>query len=75
MAEKNNPFSASGLAALARSPDGRALFQHLQQTNDDQLRRAMALAASGDMAGAGALLAPLLDDPTIQAMVERLGGR
>ena len=74
MAEKNVPFSRSDLAALARSPDGRALFQQLQQADDDRLRRAMALAASGDMAGAGAMLAPLMNDPGIRAAVDRLGG-
>ena len=75
MAEKNNPFSRSDLAALARSPDGRALLQRLRQTDDDQLRRAMALAASGDMAGAGAVLAPLLADPGIRAILDRMGGQ
>ena len=75
MAEKNIPFSKSDMAALARSSAGQALFTKLQQTNDAQLRRAMALAASGDMAGAGAILAPLLSDPKIRALVEQLGGQ
>ena len=75
MAEKNVPFSRSDLTALAKSPAGQELFARLQQTNDAQLRRAMTLAASGDMAGAGAILAPLLSDPTIRAMIEKLGGQ
>lgn len=75
MAEKNIPFSKSDMAALARSSAGQALFTKLQQTNDAQLRRAMTLAASGDMAGAGAILAPLLSDPKIRALVEQLGGQ
>ena len=75
MDEKNVPFSRSDLAALARSPAAQALFSQLQQTNEDQLRRAMSLAASGDMNGAGAILAPLLADPNIRSMVDRLGGR
>ena len=75
MAEKNVPFSRSDLTALARSPAGQALFNQLRQTNDAQLRRAMTLAASGDMAGAGAILAPLLSDPKIRQMVENLGGQ
>ena len=75
MAEKNVPFSKSDLAALARSPAGQALFTQLRQTNEDQLRKAMSLAASGDMNGAGAILAPLLSDPNIKAMIERLGGQ
>ena len=75
MAEKNVPFSKSDLAALARSPAGQALYAQLQQRNEADLRRAMSLAASGDMNGAGAILAPLLSDPAIRAMVEKLGGQ
>ena len=75
MVEKNIPFSKSDLAALARSSAGQALFAKLQHTNDAQLLRAMSLAASGDMAGAGAILTPLLSDPKIRALVEQLGGQ
>ena len=75
MAEKNSSFSMSDLAALARSPAGQALFSQLQQSNEAQLRRAMSLAASGDMNGAGAILAPMLADPKIRSMVEKLGGQ
>ena len=75
MAEKNVPFSKSDLAALARSPAGQALYTQLQQRNEADLRRAMTLAASGDMNGAGAILAPLLADPNIRSMVEKLGGQ
>ena len=75
MAEKNVPFSKSDLAALARSPAGQALYAQLQQHNEADLRRAMTLAASGDMAAAGAVLEPLMADPAIRAMVDRLGGR
>ena len=75
MVEKNGSFSMSDLAALARSPAGQALFSQLQQSNEAQLRRAMSLAASGDMNGAGAILAPMLADPKIRSMVEKLGGQ
>ena len=75
MAEKNVPFSKSDLAALARSSAGQALYTQLQQRNESDLRRAMTLAASGDMNGAGAILAPLLSDPSIRAMIEKLGGQ
>ena len=75
MAEKNVPFSKSDLATLARSPAGQALYTQLQQRNEADLRRAMTLAASGDMNGAGAILAPLLSDPSIRAMIEKLGGQ
>ena len=75
MAEKNVPFSKADMAALARSPAGQALYVQLQQRNEADLRRAMTLAASGDMNGAGAVLAPLLADPNIKAMIDRLGGQ
>ena len=75
MAEKNVPFSQADLAALARSSAGQQLFTKLKQTNSHEIQRAMTLAASGDMNGAGAILAPLLADPNIKAMVDRLGGQ
>ena len=75
MAEKNVPFSQADLAAMARSPAGQALFAQLRQNNEDKLQKAMTLAASGDMNGAGAILAPLLSDPGIKQLVDRLGGR
>ena len=74
MAENNTQFSMEDLAALARSPAGQQLFARLRQSNSHQLQRAMSLAASGDMAAAGAVLEPLMADPTIRAMVDRLGG-
>ena len=68
-------FSMNDLTALAKSPAGRELYAQLMRSNEDALRRAMALAASGDMSGAGAILAPLLSDPRIRDMVGRLGGQ
>ena len=75
MAEKNIPISKSDLAALAQSGAGQSLYTALRQSGDERLNRAMSLAASGDMAGAGAMLTPLLSDPKIRALVEQLGGR
>ena len=68
-------FSMEDLTALARSSAGRELYTQLKQSNEDALRRAMNLAASGDMNGAGAILAPLLSDPRIRDMVTKLGGQ
>ena len=75
MAENNGQFSMEALTALARSPAGQQLFAKLRQSNSHELQRAMSLAASGDMAGAGAILTPLLADPKIRALVEQLGGQ
>ena len=74
MADIPNQFSMNDLAALAKSAAGRELYAQLRHSNEDALRRAMNLAASGDMNGAGAILAPLLSDPRIRDMVGRLGG-
>ena len=75
MAEKNVPLSQADLAALARSSAGQQLFTKLRQTNSHEIQRAMSLAASGDMAAAGAVLEPLLADPSIRTLVDQLGGR
>lgn len=75
MAENNGQFSMEALTALARSPAGQQLFAKLRQSNSHELQRAMSLAASGDMAAAGAVLEPLLADPSIHTLVDQLGGR
>ena len=75
MADNQNHFSMEDLTTLAKSAAGRELYAQLRQSNEDTLRRAMSLAASGDMNGAGAILAPLLSDPRIRDLVTRLGGQ
>ena len=75
MADNQNHFSMEDLTTLAKSAAGRELYAALQRSNQDALRRAMSLAASGDINGAGAILAPLLSDPGIRDMVTRLGGQ
>lgn len=75
MADNPNHFSMEDLTTLAKGSAGRELYAQLQRSHQDALRRAMALAAAGDMNGAGAILSPLLSDPRIRDMVTRLGGQ
>ena len=75
MAEKFDQFSTNDIMALASSPAGRQLLTLLQQSGGADLQKAMGRAAAGDMAGAKELLAPLLADPSIQALARQLGGR
>lgn len=60
------------LSKLAQTEDGKQLLSLLLQSGGDRLQSAAAMAAQGDLSGAGALLAPLLSDPQAQALLERL---
>lgn len=75
MAEKFDELSTAEMMALARSPAGQQLLALLQQSGGGQLRQAMEKAAGGDMAGAKEVLAPLLSDPRIRALLGQLGGQ
>lgn len=74
MGEKFDHFSMEDMMALARSPAGMQLLSLLQQRGGTQTRQAMAKAAAGDLEGARDLLAPLLSDPQVRALLSRLGG-
>ena len=75
MAEKFDQFSPETLSALAASPAARQLMEMLTRSGGPQMQQAAAKAAAGDMAGAREMLAPLLADPKIQALLGQLGGR
>ena len=75
MAEKFDSFSTADMMALTHSPAGQQLLALLQQSDSPQLRQAMEKAASGDLAGAKALLSPLLADARIRSLLGQLGGR
>lgn len=75
MAEKFDQFSKEQLAALAASPAGQQLMAMLRQSDSDQMQQAAAKASAGDLAGAMSLLAPLLADPQVRALLDRLGGK
>lgn len=62
------------LLRLAQSPEGKQLIRLLQKNNPAVLQSAAAQATAGDMSSAGKTLSPLLDDPQIKALLEKLGG-
>ena len=62
------------LIRMAQSPEGQQLIQLLQKNDPAALRSAAEQATSGDMNSAGKTLSPLLDDPQVKALLERLGG-
>lgn len=74
MEEKFQQFSMSDVTELARSPAGQQLLALLRQSGGESARQAMAKAAAGDLEGAKTLLAPLLADPRIRALLGSLGG-
>ena len=75
MAEKFEQFSKDDLMALAGSPAGQQLLTILQQSGGPEMQQALGKAAAGDLAGAKELLAPILADPQIRALLSRLGGK
>jgi hypothetical protein len=62
------------LLRFAQSPEGQQLIRLLQKNDPAALRSAAAQATAGDMKSAGKTLSPLLDDPQIKALLEKLGG-
>lgn len=74
MAEKFDQFSMQELSALAASPAGQQLLTILRQSGGTEVQQAMSKAAAGDMGGAKELLSPILADPQIRALLNRLGG-
>lgn len=62
------------LLRLARSPEGQQLIRLLQKNSPDALNAAAAQAAAGQMNKAGQTLSPLLEDPQVKALLEKLGG-
>ena len=62
------------LLRLARSPEGQQLLRLLQTSSPEVLHTAAAEASKGDMEKAGRSLSPLLEDPQVKTLLEKLGG-
>ena len=62
------------LLRMARSPEGQQLLRLLQTSSPEALRTAAAEASKGDMEKAGRSLSPLLEDPQVKALLDKLGG-
>jgi hypothetical protein len=72
MEKKSDDFSMQEAMRIAQSDAGRQLLAHLQETNRDQLDKAMAQAAAGNYAEVQKTLASLMNTPQVRAMLERL---
>ena len=64
----------SRLLQLARSPEGQQLMRLLQSSSPEALRTEAAQASRGDMTKAGKTLSPLLEDPQVKSLLQKLGG-
>ena len=62
------------LLRLAQSPEGQQLIRLLQKNDPAALQNAAALFRAGDRNSAGKTLSPLLEDPQIKSLLEKLGG-
>ena len=57
-----------------QTPAGQQLLQFLKTNGGSTVHNAAAQAAAGNLTGAKETLAPLLDDPQLQALLRQLGG-
>lgn len=67
-------FSMEQAMAFAASPAGRQLLSLIRQKGGNDLTKAQAHAAAGDMENAKNSLSSLLSDPQIQALLKQLEG-
>lgn len=72
MERKNPEFSQNELARMLRQPEARELMARLRQLDSAALQQAVQQAMSGNTEGAKHLLTPLMQDPTVQNLTERM---
>lgn len=65
-------FSAEKAMALAQSEAGKKLLSMLQETNGDQLRKAMEQAAAGDYEQVKKTVSSLMRSQEAQALLEEM---
>lgn len=58
---------------LLQTPQGKQLMSALRRADPDTLSKAAGFAASGDLEDAKKLLRPLLEDRSLQALLDALG--
>ena len=68
---QSNPMQEA--KRIAATPAGQELIKLLQRTGGDELKQAMAKAATGDYTGAQKALSALLQDPEAQKLLNQLG--
>lgn len=65
-------FSAEKAMAMAQSEAGKKLLSLLQETNGDQLRRAMEQAATGNYEDAKRTVSSLLSSQEAKALMKEM---
>lgn len=72
MARKNDDFSQADLARMLRQPEARELMARLRQLDSEALQQAVHQAMQGNTAQAKDLLTPMMQDPQVQNLAERM---
>ena len=72
MARKNEEFSQGDLARMMRKPEAQELMARLRQLDSTALQQAVQQAMRGNTDGARELLTPLMHDPTVQDLADRM---
>lgn len=70
--EQQLNFSADDVKKLAQSKAGQDLYALLQQTQSQQLKDAMAQAASGDMEQVKKTVSAMMASPEAKALLDQL---
>lgn len=68
-------FSVQDAMARIQSPAGQQLLALLQSSNDEGLKKAIALAAKGETEGALASLQSIAGSDQVQALLRQMGGK
>ena len=74
MERKNQEFSQADLARIMGQPETQALLERLRQLDSNALRSAVQQAMQGNTAQAQQLLTPLMQDPEVQGLTEKMRG-
>ena len=74
MERKNQEFSQADLARIMGQPETKALLERLRQLDSNTLRNAVQQAMQGNTSQAQQLLTPLMQDPQVQDLTEKMRG-
>lgn len=74
MERKNQEFSQADLARIMGQPETKALLERLRRLDSDTLRNAVQQAMQGNTNQAQQLLTPLMQDPEVQNLTEKMRG-
>lgn len=72
MAQNYEDFSQGDLARMLRKPEAQELLARLRQLDSATLQQAVQQAMHGNTDGAKELLTPLMQDPTVQNLADRM---